>query len=553
MWRLVWQSHRAGSLLNSGMISKFYKLFTPRSGLALLLLLTLLKGLAWSVIVPPWHAPDEITHFTYAQIIERFGVLHPSPGNWLNAEIGSSWDLAQIHPVRYDPSKILDLSDRKTISGRIVDLNDPALKYKYVYDDGLYFPFYRNFTFSHPPLYYLLNSAVQALFENQTILVRILAERWLSALLGVVLTALAFRGGRLVFQNDAWALLIATLVAFQPMASFMTAVVNNNALEIVLFSASLVTLLAIVRHGYSTGRAIALGALGGASLLTHVSLVGLAPLALVALIWDARRQWQIGKLDAPLFGKWFLSFAIAVALAGWWYVQLFSQSADTPIREMGAVDPTVVATSSQVITQYDLLGISTRVAGQYWGNFGWLDTPLPSALMSGLIWFSAIGFALTVIWFIRRKRAVGHDLAPRPGVILFLGLGILSTCAFYFYLDASVGYGLQGRYFLPPIIGQMSWLALGWVWLAPARWRAGSMWVLGVGMIALNLYALFSVIALRYYGARNLLLLVDRATVLQPLSSNTLLALIAVYFLALALFLPAFWRTLHPRLEKFGD
>lgn len=535
------------------MISRLSKLITPRRALALLLWLTLLKGLAWSVIVPPWHAPDEITHFTYAQIIARFGVLHPSPGNWMNAEIGSSWDLAQIHPVRFDPSQILDLSDREKISQRIVELNDPALKYMYVYDDGMYFPFYRNFTFSHPPLYYLLAGAVQALFENQTILTRILAERWLSAVLGVILTALAFRGGQLVFQNSAWALLIATLVAFHPMTSFMTAVVNNNALEIVIFAACLVTLLAILRKGLSTGRAIALGTLGGASLLTHVGLIAVAPPSLIALIWDARGQWQMGRLDARLFGRWILSLGIAAILAGWWYVQLFTQSANTPIREMGAADATVVRASSQIIAQYDLLGISNRVAREYWGNFGWLDTPLPSALTTGLMGFSLIGIGLTAIWSIRRMRTPEKNLAPQPGVVLFLGVAILSTCAFYFYLDTTVGYALQGRYFLSPIIAQMSWLALGWVGLAPARWRAGWMWLLGVGMIALNLYSLFSVIALRYYGARNLLLLADRATVLQPMSATTLLIILAIFFLMVALFILSFWRVLRPAHEKFGN
>lgn len=90
----------------------------------------------------------------------------------------------------------------------------------------------------------------------------------------------------------------------------------------------------------------------------------------------------------------------------------------------------------------------------------------------------------------------------------------------------------------------MIWLALGITALTPARWRAAVMWLLGAGMIALNLFSLFSVIALRYYGARNLLLVVDRATVLQPVPAPVLFILIAIYFLALALFVPAFWRVL---------
>ena len=517
---------------------------SPRHILLLLLAITLLKGLAWSIIVPPWHAPDENTHFMYGQMIERFSVLHPTPSIWVNGEINVSWDLAQIHPVRFDPSKYLDLSHRKTIAEKIARVGSPELKRAYVYNERKIFPFFYSFTFSHPPLYYFLTGALQATLEDHSILVRILAARWLSVVLGVALTALAFQVGKIIFQSDAWGLLSATLVAFHPTTSFMTAVINNNALEIVLFSACVLVLLLILREGLSTRRALVLGVLLGASLLTRVSLFSLLPLVLVALFWNIYSLRHVGKLNGRALAPWLWVAVIPPLIAGWWYVDVFKQIAQSLTGELSDSSFDPISNNQARIFSYDWITTGARIAENYWGNFGWLDTPLPAPLANTLIGLSLVAIALTAVWVIRHWGAESRIQIPQPSLILFLGLAILAVFIFYFGLDLTVGFGLQGRYFLPPIIAQMIWLALGITALTPARWRAAVMWLLGAGMIALNLFSLFSVIALRYYGARNLLLVVDRATVLQPVPAPVLFILIAIYFLALALFVPAFWRVL---------
>jgi hypothetical protein len=99
----------------------------------------------------------------------------------------------------------------------------------------------------------------------------------------------------------------------------------------------------------------------------------------------------------------------------------------------------------------------------------------------------------------------------------------------------------------------MTWLAIGLVSPAPARLRRAWMWLIAIGMIALNIYALFSVSTLRYYGARNLLLVADRAAVLQPISANSILILCVFFFLLVGVFVFALWQTFENRLTRFEE
>jgi hypothetical protein len=266
-----------------------FKFVQPRITICLLLLVTLAKGVVWSILIPPWHAPDENNHFEYAQIIERFGMLHPDPGLWRLRELSLSWTIAQIYPVRFDPSRILDLSDRNTIAEQLHQLDDPAVKRGYIYDDGAPFYGFRSFTYGHAPLYYLIGGVVQSWFEDKSIMVRILANRWFSVFLGVVAVALAYRAGKEIWRSQAWACFLATLVSFQPMMSFITSVIGDGAPGIVMLSACTVVMLRVIRDGWTVRRAIALAILVSLSLLARTSLVILIPLLIVLFVWDSKR------------------------------------------------------------------------------------------------------------------------------------------------------------------------------------------------------------------------------------------------------------------------
>jgi hypothetical protein len=541
-------------LLYSSLV--FFLLAAPvwlaRVGPLLLLLATLLKGLTWSVVVPPWHAPDENTHFLYGQFIERFHTLHPAPDAWRPAEVGQLWVLAQLPEVRYHRSTPLDLSDRAAIAEQIALLDAPATRWTYTRTDDRSFAGFRSFTSFHPPLYYIALAVVQGTLENRSILVRNLAGRWLSTALGLLVVALAYRAGRDLWpRRPGRALLLGVLVSFQPMNTFCTAILGNGALEITLFSACLLLSLRVIRRGLTWQRGLALGILTGLGLLTKISFLGILPVLGLSFIWEAVRLRRNGRA----LWSWALVALAPALLGGWWYKDALLSGGDTLVSSFGAGVARPTLRLLPYLLHYGWLTVYRRMLLMYWGNFGWLDTPLPDALRTLLTWATIVavwtaGWRLIRAWASPRPRI---PAPPRPRVfsqsfaLFFLGCATLGVVAFYTYVSFRAArnlggeFGMQGRYFLPPIVAQMAWLVVGLTGPASGRLRRVWAWLVGAGMVALNLYALLGVIAPRYYGAGGLLVLLERATVLQPVGAATLVALCGALLATTALLLVALW------------
>lgn len=524
-----------------------FKNTAPRFTIVLLLLVTAVKGVLWSIIIPPWHAPDENSHFEYAQIIERFGSLHPDPDSWYSDEIAISWQAAQLPRVRFNPSVFLDLSDREGIAGQIRRLVEPAIKRGYRYDDGRWFYGLRSFTYGHAPLYYWLAGSLQALLEDKSIFVRILANRWLSVFFGVVAVALAYRAGKELWQSETGPCFLATLVSFQPMMTFMTAVISDGALGIAMLSACTVVMLRVIRAGWTARRAWTLAGLVALGLLARASLIILFPLVMLLLIWDLWRSAPETRSRARGLAPAALVVIIPLLISGWWYKSSAFDFSDTPISILISGIPRLAALP-QFLTTYDWAGTFSITFGWYWGNFGWLDTPMPSHLITFLNVIIAIAVWTTMWWLLRRLFSGSQTTDSRQTfMIVLLGIQAVLLVVLYTYLDfhfSNIGeaYIPQGRFYLPAIIGQMTWLAFGLVSPSPARLRHAWTWVVALGMVALNIYSLFSVVTLRYYGARNLFLVAERAAVLQPVSADSILVLCAIFLLLVGMLILALWR-----------
>ena len=528
-----------------------------RHGLALVLLVTLVKGLAWSIIVPPWHAPDEISHFIYGQAIARFGTNRIEPNTWLPYEIGRLWVLIQAQQVRYQPVA-LDLSDRTSIAEQITLLDDPAIKHTYGDYDGGGFASTRRFLSFHPPLYFAALAVVQGVLEGSSILVRILANRWLSVLLGLVTVTSAYAAGRQLWPGqDRWALLLATLVSFQPMNTFCTAIISNQALEIALFSAVLLTSLYAMRGGMTWRRGLVLGFLVGLGLLTKISFLSVLPLMGLLFVWEAVRLGLKGARGWRALWPWVSVALIPALLSAWWYKDAVLSGGDALVSTFGATAEQPSVGLLPYLLHYGWLTIYRRVLDMYWGNFGWLDTPLPGSLLVLLTWATVITVWSVTWWLLRQA-----TFRARQGKIVqiftvfFSGCATLTIVAFYTYVDFRMArdlggqFFIQGRYYLPAVVGQMVWLALGLAWPAPSRLRRTWAWLIGVGMVALNLYALVGVVAPRYYGAGDLLTLLERATVLQPVSLTVLLVILAALVALTGALVAALWGAFAQQAEQ---
>jgi 4-amino-4-deoxy-L-arabinose transferase-like glycosyltransferase len=174
------------------------------------------------------------------------------------------------------------------------------------------------------------------------------------------------------------ALLAASLVAFNPMALFINASVNNDNLLMLLSTASLCAIVVFMRpqvpqYGW---KAAGLGILLGLAALTKVSGLVLWPAAAVGVALGAwrGRDWRRLLIAGVIIA------AMAIMVSGWWYwrnQQLYGEwlGLKTMIAMAGPRAPAI-----RVI---DLL--RTEWYGfflSYWGVFG-VFTILPADWVFG--------------------------------------------------------------------------------------------------------------------------------------------------------------------------
>lgn len=516
-----------------------------RHALLLLLLATLFKGLAWSVIIPPWQASDEPQQFLYGQSVERERTLHPQRQVAVPQEVASLAQAVQFGWLVHQNQHAIDFSNPAVMARHIAAADNAASRRVWAKDEKAPDNLLRqpDFTFYHPPLHFALMGAVQAPLEGASIRWRLGASRWLSVALGLLTVGLTFYIGRELWpRRPDLALLLATLVSFQPMFSFSTATVTNIMLEIALFSACLLVLLRILRAGISPARAVGLGVVVSLGLLTKISFLAVLPLILVVMAQNfvSARRGSGGK---PFW--WLATLALPPLLSGWWYREALvnlTQGPHANFREQAAA---IVAQAPMGLKAWfhesAPLGKYPRVLISYWGNFGWPDTimPLPLLALLGLLTLAVIGLSLRWLFSLSRQKAsISTDEdAPDVRAFVVLGLATLSLIGFYLYLNHRIThFGIRGQYYLAASAGQMAWLLWGVALPFSRHRRPMALWLLGVAMMVLNVFSIFGVILPRYYGSAGWGELLARVALLQPLGLAPLGLLCGLY-LACALLL----------------
>jgi len=533
------------SLVFAGLLAGHILQDRSRRILLLLLIVTLLKGWLWSVVVPVWQANDEDQHFGYAQEVARQRAWPVAPPSQVTEERAVLWQLFYLWGQRGSWAA-LSPAEQTEVTRLAHRLESPAVRTNLA--PPVWFP---TFVRQHPPLYYTLQAFVHDLGAEQNILVRMAWMRLLSVVMAVGAVACAYGAAHELWPDrPGWPVAAATLVSFQPLFTFFTSVVNNAALEILCFAA-LTWLAAIVaRQGMSWRRGLILGGVLAAGLLTKSSFLAAGPVVALLWGWDAWRRR--GRCH---WGGWALAAGLPLLLAGWWYAGFIVSGG----REMAGVY--FSPRSSQPVPLWDYLWhypwlTRYRPFMQFWwGLFGWGGVFYPAPLYTALEILTGLAFLgwLWRAWHGWRTRRGSGERGDALAVALGVGF-TLAVIAFYTALGYQMaGYGsvfkVQARYFVAPVAAQLLALTVGWT--ALRRGRRLVLLTLSAGMVALNLYALLGVIAPRYYGPGDLLTLLERATVLQPISPALLLILTGVFLAAtLALVVTLYHPAKAPDLRR---
>ncbi len=259
----------------------------PRRLALSLFLLAALNFVSWSLISPPFQAPDEVDHFAYTQsLVERGTEPSRDPASpllrWSNQEglLLEHMSFATDHQIGDTTVPWLPLEQRRW-EAAVASLHPSAAN-----GGG------NETAATHGPIYYAA-LAPAYLLGGGSPLSQLTLMRIVSALIGALTVLFTFLMVRELAPGRPWlAVLAALLVTFQPMYGFISGAINNDVGVNAGAAALELLLIRILRRGLTVPTALLTGAVLALLPLvkgTGLSLYPVAALVLaIALVRDGR-------------------------------------------------------------------------------------------------------------------------------------------------------------------------------------------------------------------------------------------------------------------------
>jgi 4-amino-4-deoxy-L-arabinose transferase-like glycosyltransferase len=206
---------------------------------------------------------------------------------------------------------------------------------------------------------------------------------------------------------------------------------------------------------------ILLGVTLGLGLLTKATFYYTAvPIAVVALVLYARRY-------TLRFTHYALVFAPALLLGSIWWLRNIIVYGGFDVLGLARHNAVVVGqpATAQWLIDYGAGGLLQRffttTYRSFWGQFGWMSTPMPDREYLILGVMSAVALIGWVWWLIERRRAKRQDsLQGQYGGWLLTLLFVLTLAGYLYYNLTFVQH--QGRYLFPALIPIGLAFAIGW-------------------------------------------------------------------------------------------
>lgn len=428
----------------------------------------LLNALAWTLIVPPFHVPDETSHLAYVQYLAEEGEVPDNPG-----AAGFSREQATLlDALRFD-SVVFSQRDRAVPS----DLLDAEVDR--VGDEG---PSPvgeggQQGSSTQPPLYYAAQAAVYTASPWKSLLARMWLMRAFSCLLAAATTLFTFMFLRELLR-EPWTWSVGALaVAFQPVFAFISSGVTPDGL---FFAASAATLFGLARafkRGLTPRLGLGIGAALVVGVLAKLNFMALVPGALLGLALlvarapaDTRRRALVGAGAAVA--------VLGVAVLA--YASLNTFVWDRPALGGGVEDAANVAAGRGAARSPAEPGAESRRAQvsyvwqlymprlpfmkaqfdyfppwETWfkgfvGLFGWLDTPFPP-----WVYKLALGLAIPLAglfgWSLLQGRGALRRRLPEVVCYATVTLGLLVSIGILGlrYVEGTGATFEQLRYLLP--------------------------------------------------------------------------------------------------------
>ena len=424
----------------------------------MLVLILVIVGLAWALLVPPWEAPDEGSHFAYAQsLAERLALPGDPHRPGLSTDqlladqaVGASALALRANQIRPTWSEVIYRRYLMEAS-RNPSRSDGGGPNSAGYD---------------PPLYYLYADLAYWTTYGGNAFDRYYAMRiWGISLLIVTAVGTWLLIGEVLGRRRVPQLAGSALVGLLPMETFMSTAINPDALMIALWTIGFWLGARVIKRAARPRDAVSLCAVTAGAVLTQPISYALVPAALLALLIGlARSRLEERRAQARKLALSAAAFAAPVVA----WLGLRNQGAPV-IAQVGSPPgtrpyPFSVRQFLSYIWQFYLprlpgmspdrvtpgLSVYNVWVREGWGKFGWLDVPMPSWVYTVAGVFTAVvGVATAALAAMFRDRL-------RLSLLAFFGLALVALLfglhlTEYRSLLNHRGPYLQGRYLLPAV------------------------------------------------------------------------------------------------------
>lgn len=443
--------------------------------------ITFLSCLAWVWVTPPFQAPDEPSHYAYAEILTVTG-KPPLQGQadklpWSSAE-SAALDAIWFPQVRGNPGGKPPWTEED--KGRV----DQLLGSPWPDDDGGGLGV--DTTAGYPPLYYslLVPAYAGAKAVGGDVIERLTAMRVISSLLTALTALFVFLFLRELLPSTPLAAPVGALgVGLLPYLGFIGSSVNNDVLAMTLSAALFYLLARSFRRGLGVGEGAAIGAVVIAGWATKPIFLGLLPGAAVGVVLLLILAYRLDRRDALRSAASLVGTGLAAGCAyllvtrGLWArsaepagARQFVSGASAPDQPQKSISgflsyawqywlPRLPILTDQVPEPYPLW--ETMFKG-FIGRFGWLEYQFPAWL-----YWVALAWWVALLGLVARALVAGRSLLrsrlPELAVYVLMAAGVLGLVAAVGYQLRLDGAGFeQARYLFPllPLLGALIGLAV---------------------------------------------------------------------------------------------
>jgi hypothetical protein len=437
---------------------------------AAMILLTgsLLAGLGFCALLPPFEGFDETAHYGYIQQIAQTGTW-PRLNDPLPAEVGDYLKVAPSSRARGGRWSYPDFFAEAPATIRagtnaVHGERDPARPWR----TGVG----TNWESHHPPLYYSLLAPVWLLSKGWSIHAQFVLLRGVSYLLawtGLVIATITI--ARTNAGSQAAPLLVvapALWPALFPMWLPEMARLGNDSLVLLLVAAAWVVASKAIGCRGTVRHFALLGAICGLGLLTKATFLALVAALGLFLTWRAWHARRDGAALATAMSQLLVFGLVTSAISGWWYAKNLLDTGDL----LGSFVTTTLERQGGLLeglSENFSLSQAARGLGATAMTFLWVGTW--SATLPPRVVEIPLGILVAVIaagWMshaVRTRRASTLDVIALLTLALFVAGLLWQTLIFMALLAVYSGSAWYLHCLAPllaPLIGRGLTEALTW-------------------------------------------------------------------------------------------